>query len=131
MGLALLRGDQSALLGRHGLTSFNPRDISGDQAVSLALDVAAGGLNRKICRTCLSETAGAARTRHGFSSDHDPDPLHRRRAEEAVWRAFERVDLWPTVLPALLTARLPTAWAPRPRPDHGDAGDPGEQSKRF
>jgi len=48
MGLALLRGDQSALLGRHGLTGFNPRDMSGDQAVSLALDVAAGGLNRKI-----------------------------------------------------------------------------------
>ncbi len=24
----------------------------------------------------------------------------------ALWRAFERVDLWPTVLPALLTARL-------------------------
>src|SRR5690242_2481473 len=24
----------------------------------------------------------------------------------AVWRAFERVDLWPTALPALLTARL-------------------------
>ena len=48
MGLALLRGDQSALLGRHGLTSFNPRAMSGDQAVSLALDVAAGGLNRKI-----------------------------------------------------------------------------------
>jgi len=27
-------------------------------------------------------------------------------APEAVWRAFERVDQWPTVLPALLTARL-------------------------
>jgi len=27
-------------------------------------------------------------------------------APAAVWRAFERVDLWPTVLPALLTARL-------------------------
>jgi len=24
----------------------------------------------------------------------------------ALWRAFERADLWPTVLPALLTARL-------------------------
>ena len=24
----------------------------------------------------------------------------------ALWRAFERVDLWPTVLPALLTANL-------------------------
>lgn len=24
----------------------------------------------------------------------------------AIWRAFARVDLWPTVLPALLTARL-------------------------
>ncbi|HXD47114.1 MAG TPA: SRPBCC family protein [Pseudolabrys sp.] len=24
----------------------------------------------------------------------------------AMWRAFERVDLWPTALPALLTARL-------------------------
>ena len=24
----------------------------------------------------------------------------------ALWRAFERVDLWPTVLPALLTAKL-------------------------
>jgi hypothetical protein len=48
MGLALLRGDQSALLARHGLASFNPRDMSGDQAVSLALDVAAAGLNRKI-----------------------------------------------------------------------------------
>lgn len=47
MGLALLRGDQSALLGRHGLTSFNPREMSGDQAVSMALDLAAGGLNRK------------------------------------------------------------------------------------
>lgn len=48
MGLALLRGDQSALLSRHGLTSFNPREMSGDQALSLALDVAAGGLNRKV-----------------------------------------------------------------------------------
>ena len=25
---------------------------------------------------------------------------------QAVWRAFERVDLWPTALPALLSARL-------------------------
>src|SRR5690348_4316288 len=24
----------------------------------------------------------------------------------ALWRAFERVDLWPTALPALLTAKL-------------------------
>jgi hypothetical protein len=48
MGLALLRGDQSALLGRHDLESFNPRAMSGDQAVSLALDLAAGGLNRQV-----------------------------------------------------------------------------------
>ena len=32
--------------------------------------------------------------------------LSTSAAPEAVWRAFERVDLWPTVLPALLTARL-------------------------
>jgi hypothetical protein len=25
---------------------------------------------------------------------------------EAIWRAFERVDLWPTALPALLAAKL-------------------------
>ncbi|MGN6573498.1 MAG: BLUF domain-containing protein [Pseudolabrys sp.] len=51
MGLALLRGDQSALLGRHELSGFNPREMSGDQAVSLALDLAAGGLNRKVAAT--------------------------------------------------------------------------------
>jgi hypothetical protein len=48
MGLALLRGDQTALFARHDLKGFNPRAMSGDQAVSLALELAAGGLNRKI-----------------------------------------------------------------------------------
>ncbi|MGN6573499.1 MAG: SRPBCC family protein [Pseudolabrys sp.] len=32
--------------------------------------------------------------------------LSTSAAPDAVWRAFERVDQWPTVLPALLTARL-------------------------
>lgn len=51
MGLALLRGDHSALFAQHGLRGFNPRAMSGNQAVSLALDLAAGGLNRKVAAT--------------------------------------------------------------------------------
>lgn len=39
MGLALLRGDQSALLARHGLTRLDPRLMSGAQATGLALDL--------------------------------------------------------------------------------------------
>ena len=35
-----------------------------------------------------------------------PQTLSTSASPDAVWRAFERVDLWPTVLPALLTARL-------------------------
>jgi hypothetical protein len=32
--------------------------------------------------------------------------LSTAASPRALWRAFERVDLWPTVLPALLTAKL-------------------------
>ena len=48
MGLALLRGDQSALYARHGIGSrLDPRKLSGEQTVALALDIAKNGLNRQ------------------------------------------------------------------------------------
>gem|GEM_PF-2554166 len=81
------------------------------------------------CRTCLSETAGAARTRHGFSSDHDPDPLHRRRAGGRLARLRAR-RLVADGAPGAAHGEARTAGAARPRTDHRDAGDPGEQSKR-
>ena len=44
MGLALLRGDNAALRGGR----LDPRTMSGEQAVALALDLARAGLNRKL-----------------------------------------------------------------------------------
>ena len=43
MGLALLRGDDAVRSGR-----FDPRMMSGEQTVALALDLAKAGLNRKL-----------------------------------------------------------------------------------
>ena len=49
MGLGFLRGDTSALYRKHGLGArFDPRKLTGDQIVALALDLAATGLNRKV-----------------------------------------------------------------------------------
>lgn len=48
MGLALLRGDNSALYARHGVGArLDPRRMSGEQTVALALDLAKTGLNRR------------------------------------------------------------------------------------
>ena len=44
MGLALLRSDDAALPGGR----LNPRTMTGEQAVALALDLAKEGLNRKL-----------------------------------------------------------------------------------
>ena len=44
MGLALLRGDNAALRGGR----LDPRTMSGEQAVALALELAKAGLNRKL-----------------------------------------------------------------------------------
>ena len=43
MGLALLRGDDAVRSGR-----LDPRRMSGEQAVALALDLATAGLNRTL-----------------------------------------------------------------------------------
>lgn len=49
MGLGVLRGDNSALYQRHGLgDSIDPRNLSGEQTVALACDLAKIGLNRRI-----------------------------------------------------------------------------------
>jgi len=49
MGLGMLRGDNGALFARHGLGArLDPRQMSGDQAVALARDLAAAGLDRKV-----------------------------------------------------------------------------------
>ena len=49
MGLAMLRGDGDALLARHGLGArLDPRQMSGDQTMALAVDMANGSLNRRI-----------------------------------------------------------------------------------
>lgn len=49
MGLGFLRGDNSALYARHGLPNrLDPRHMSGDQAMALALDLAKGGLQRRV-----------------------------------------------------------------------------------
>lgn len=49
MGLAMLRGDNGALFARHGLGArLDPRQMSGDQTVALARDLAAAGLDRKV-----------------------------------------------------------------------------------
>lgn len=52
MGLGLLRGDNSDLYARHGLGKrLDPRIMSGDQAVALALDLSRVGLNRRVNAT--------------------------------------------------------------------------------
>lgn len=49
MGLGLLRGDNSELYARHAIgPRLNPRVLSGDQAVALALDISRVGLNRHV-----------------------------------------------------------------------------------
>jgi len=49
MGFAMLRGDNGALFARHGIGArLDPRSMSGDQAVGLAKDLAAAGLDRKV-----------------------------------------------------------------------------------
>jgi hypothetical protein len=48
MGLSFLRGDMSALYLKHGIGErLDPRRISGDQALALAVDLAASGLDRR------------------------------------------------------------------------------------
>ena len=49
MGLGLLRGDNGALYARHGIGDrLNPRRLTGEQTVALALDLASSGLNRRV-----------------------------------------------------------------------------------
>lgn len=49
MGLGLLRGDNSDLYARHGLGKrLDPRIMSGDQTMALALDLSRVGLNRRV-----------------------------------------------------------------------------------
>ena len=48
MGLALLRGDDAGLHAKVRDGRFDPRTMSGEQAVALALDLAKAGLNRKL-----------------------------------------------------------------------------------
>ncbi|MBV9558338.1 MAG: BLUF domain-containing protein [Pseudolabrys sp.] len=49
MGLAMLHGDSGELYARHGLgPRFDPRKLTGDQTVTLALDLAQSGLNRRL-----------------------------------------------------------------------------------
>ncbi len=48
MGFAMLRGDDGALYARHGIGKrLNPRIISGEQALSLAVELATVRLDRK------------------------------------------------------------------------------------
>jgi hypothetical protein len=52
MGLALLRGDNSALFARHGIAErLDPRQMTGDQSVALARDLAHTGLTRRVIAT--------------------------------------------------------------------------------
>jgi hypothetical protein len=49
MGLCMLRGDNAALFARHGLGArLDPRLMTGEQTLALALDLAAAGLNRRV-----------------------------------------------------------------------------------
>lgn len=49
MGFAMLRGDNGALFARHGIAGkLDPRKISGDQAVAIAVELAGMGLSRQI-----------------------------------------------------------------------------------
>lgn len=49
MGLAMLRGNAAETYARHGIgPRLDPRKLTGDQAVALALDLAQGGLNRRL-----------------------------------------------------------------------------------
>ena len=52
MGLAALQGGAAALLSRHGFGNrLDPRAMTGDQAVALALDLARHGLERRLATT--------------------------------------------------------------------------------
>jgi hypothetical protein len=46
MGLGTTRDE--SLYARHGITRFNPRQMTGAQALAIALDLAAVGLSRKL-----------------------------------------------------------------------------------
>jgi hypothetical protein len=49
MGLSMLRGDNGALYARHGIGErLNPRVMTGEQTVGLALELAKVGLNRRV-----------------------------------------------------------------------------------
>ncbi len=48
MGLALMRGDDAGLRANIRSGRLDPRMMSGEQAVALALDLAKSGLNRKL-----------------------------------------------------------------------------------
>jgi hypothetical protein len=49
MGLSFLRGDNGALFARHGIgPRLNPRIMTSEQTLAVALDVAGAGLNRRI-----------------------------------------------------------------------------------
>lgn len=52
MGLAMLRGDNSVLFERHGIgPRLDPRQMTGEQAVGLARDLAGTRLNRRAIAT--------------------------------------------------------------------------------
>jgi hypothetical protein len=45
----MLRGDNGALYARHGIgPKLDPRKISGDQAIAVAVELAGQGLSRQI-----------------------------------------------------------------------------------
>jgi hypothetical protein len=49
MGLAGLKDDHAALLARHALgPRLDPRTMTGEQAVALAVDLARQGLQRRL-----------------------------------------------------------------------------------
>jgi hypothetical protein len=49
MGFAMLRGDNGALFARHGAgPKLDPRNLSGEQAVAIAVELADTGLDREM-----------------------------------------------------------------------------------
>jgi hypothetical protein len=52
MGLAMLRGDNAVLFERHGLGArLDPRQMTGEQAVALARDLAGSSFTRRLNAT--------------------------------------------------------------------------------
>lgn len=55
MGLGLLRGDNRPLYERHSIGQrLDPRRLTGEQVLALALDLAATGLNRRLAAPAVS-----------------------------------------------------------------------------